>query len=238
MYLKKTVKLNPEEYGQLINIRTAWQYLGYGDTEPDEMMQQEMEQCKARILPVLQPAFQYDIVQVVSRSSERVTLGWAEECSLLQGKSIAEHLEACTAVACVALTLGAGVDALLEKLQQESMLAALLCDALANATAEELRLYAEAQIMKELPDMQKNWLFGIGYGDLELSMQPSFLKALDTKQLGLDCNEKGVLVPMKSVTGFLGLSGINAKLRGNPGAACGKQSCKACTNVDCNLRRT
>ncbi len=237
MSQKMIVQLKAEEYEQLLNQKTAWEYLGYGDAVPEEQLWQEMEQCKKRILPVLRPAVLYEVVRIATWRPEQVLLEWTKECSVLAGKSIAEHLEGCAAVACVALTLGKEIDLLIEQLQQESMLEALLCDALANAAVEELRLYAENQIGRELPDMQKNWLFGIGYGDLELSMQPKFLKSLGTKQLGLECNEKGILVPMKSVTGFLGLAKRAAAMRENPGAACGKQSCADCPNVDCRARK-
>lgn len=83
------------------------------------------------------------------------------------------------------------------------MLLALLTDALANAAVERLRVHLEQTAFRET-GWEPGWLFGIGYGDLPLSMQRDFLRYMHAEEeIGLCANEKLILSPLKSVTGFL-----------------------------------
>ncbi len=86
------------------------------------------------------------------------------------------------------------------------MLSALLFDALANAAVERLRGLLEERAAADFPKLRPNWLFGIGYGDLPLALQRDVLRLTRAEEeLGLGCSESLMLIPTKSVTGFLGM---------------------------------
>ncbi|MBQ9120093.1 MAG: hypothetical protein IJY09_08605 [Lachnospiraceae bacterium] len=240
MQLEITQYLEQREYDALLSMQTAWEYLGYRGNAPEPEMQEELEECWTKLKEVMCPAFSAELAELTEQTAECTKLSWGGTKLSLPGRSLAAHLEHCSYAVCAALTLGEAVDELIEALQEESMLKALLTDALANAAVEGVRMYLEQSVEQALPQMRKNWLFGIGYGDLPIELQPVFLERLHTEErIGLRCNAKGVLLPMKSVTGFLGLTYAMAEqpLTENRGANCGRQDCAQCTNMDCGKRR-
>ena len=213
MLTERTVHLEKSEYGGLIDFDEAARYLGYGEVRPTAEIQEELRECAEQLKEVLRPAWRYIAARLVREEvkegvlpQEELAADFGGECLALPGQSIREHLAGSGLVLCSGLTLGAGVDERLELLQKESMLSALLFDALANAAVERLRVLLEEHAAADFPDMRPNWLFGIGYGDLPLALQSDFLRLTGAKrELGLACSEKLILIPTKSVTGFLGL---------------------------------
>ncbi|MDE7298203.1 MAG: hypothetical protein K2N94_05165 [Lachnospiraceae bacterium] len=213
MLTEPTVHLEKSEYGKLIDFDEAARYLGYGEVRPTAEIWEELQECAERLKEALCPAWRYIAARLVREEvkegvlpREELAADFGRERLALPGKSIREHLSGSELVLCAGLTLGAEVDERLELLQRESMLSALLFDALANAAVERLRVLLEERAAADFPDMRPNWLFGIGYGDLPLALQSDFLRLTEAKrELGLACSEKLILIPTKSVTGFLGL---------------------------------
>lgn len=205
----------------LINRKEIVRYLGYRDQEPDEIMTREIEECEQRFLKVVQPKSTYQVFDLIHQEDRLFTSDLEFE---FVGKSIEKHLKDCEKVAFSCLTLSQGVDELIDQAQQEDMLHALLYDAIANASVEEARYQLEQKIQMENPEWHINWLFGIGYGDLPLTLQPQFLTKIDAKQkIGLTVNDKCILSPLKSVTGFVGLSEKKVK-----DSSCQQKSCQKC----------
>lgn len=157
---------------------------------------------------------------------------------ILPGKSIRKHMGKSRQAVCACLTLGREADLWIEELQQASMLESLLTDALANAAVERLRFLLERTVEEEI-GCSINWLFGIGYGDLPIELQKDFLEAMQAeRKIGLSCNDRQVLIPMKSVTGFMAvqnellLDGQQAK-----GQTCTDRGCAACSMIQtCTLK--
>lgn len=148
----------------------------------------------------------------------------------LPGAAIRKHLGASEYAVAACLTLGEGADELIDRLQRQSMLSALLTDALANAAVERLRLQLEGTAAKET-GWRLGWLFGIGYDDLPLFLQPEFLRYMHAKEgIGLAVSEKLILSPSKSVTGFLNIkSGEDAKrsrCNGRCGTCLRREECR------------
>lgn len=204
----------------MINDKEIIRYLGYGDHEPDEIMMREIEECKSNFIQVVQPQTTYQIFDLI-RVDERLFTADMEFEFL--GNSIKKHLDGCNQVAFACLTLSKGVDDLIELAQKEDMLHALIYDAIANASVEEVRAWLEHTIQKEHPETNINWLFGIGYGDLPLTLQHQFLEKVNAHTIGLRANDQCVLIPLKSVTGFIGLS--HDKYIQN---SCQQKSCSTC----------
>lgn len=240
--IERTVILREEEYAKLIDRKEAARYLGYGDVQPEEEMLQEMAFCADGLLSVLSPRYTYKealLQRECGEGKERLSAVFPDRKLCLPGESVSRHLAGCGRVLCACLTLGAETDGLIERAQEESMLTALLTDALANAAVERLRFLLEEQAALDFPEFELNWLFGIGYGDLPLSLQEEFLEVIQAeKKIGLSCNEKNVLTPLKSVTGFLGLKAPAKETGGRTEekllkaerrpAGCGRNHCESC----------
>lgn len=214
MITERTVYLEEPEYGRLIDFDEAARYLGYGGASPTEEIRKELQECAGRLRAVLRPAWRYVAARLPGEENVKqkeadegtTAADFGRERLILPGRSIENHLAGCELVLCACLTLGAEVDKCMERLQGESMLSALLFDALANAAVERLRGLLEERAAADFPKLRPNWLFGIGYGDLPLALQRDVLRLTRAEEeLGLGCSESLMLIPTKSVTGFLGM---------------------------------
>ena len=187
----------------LINRKEIIRYLGYKSQEPDEIMLQEIVDCEQEFIKIVKPKYYYEVFELVREEDRLFTADMEFE---FLGTSIKKHLLGCEKVAFSCLTLSEAVDHLIDQAQKEDMLHALIYDAIANAAVEEVRFRLEEDLKQQFSGEEVNWLFGIGYGDLPLTLQKPFLdKVKAANHIGLRANEKSILIPLKSVTGFVGI---------------------------------
>jgi len=123
---------------------------------------------------------------------------------VLEGEAILKFLGDAKAVVILAATLGIEADRRIASAQAASISEALSLNTLANEAIEEVCKQAQAEIAAKYNITAKR--FSPGYGDFPLKIQPQILAALDAqKRIGLYCNAGNLLIPMKSVTAFMGV---------------------------------
>lgn len=151
---------------------------------------------------------------------------------VLTGRDIAHLLSTSQRCVLLAATLGPDVDRLCRARQTVSMAEALLLDAAATALIECVCDDLENSLAAALPaGLRLTWRYSCGYGDLPLSLQPSFVRVLDApRRIGLTCTDSLLLVPQKSVTAVVGVSPALPRLP--------SQSCDGCAfSSSCSLRK-
>lgn len=153
----------------------------------------------------------------------------------LSGASIVEHLSGATAVAVLAVTIGAGAE---EKSAAHfdggNYTAGLLLDAAASAAVEDA-----ADIANELITAQARVhglaaisRFSPGYGDWGIASQPEILALAGGETIGISVTPSCMLLPRKSITAVIGLC--------PPGiitATPCKNHCANCQKTDCLARK-
>ena len=108
-------------------------------------------------------------------------------------------------VALLAVTLGYGVDRLIENEKRRGIAPAYLLDAVASAMAEAAVDAAEAALRREYPSVSFGRRLSPGYGKLGLSLQAPLLTLLGAdKRLGMRLDESFLMHPRKSITAILG----------------------------------
>lgn len=125
------------------------------------------------------------------------------------GRDLARHLAGCTGAVGMAVTLGAGVDAMLRTLEVSDIALCAAADATASAAVENVcdAVEAEAKAWAAARQRYLTGRFSPGYGDCPLSLQPALCRALDTlRGIGLAPTRDNLLTPRKSVTAILGLA--------------------------------
>ena len=135
----------------------------------------------------------------------------------LTGELAEKMLAECDSAALLVCTLGAGFDRLLKEWEARDMAKAAVMDFCGSAWCESVCDAAEAEIRGRFPGKYLTDRFSPGYGDLPLDLQADFLRVLDAgRKLGITVNESFLLLPCKSVTAVIGLSGKpqGAKIRG------------------------
>ncbi len=187
-----------------INYQEALRYLGFRDKEPDDTTKELLFACEKELRRVIDGKFIYKVFDLVD--------GQIPNCAfILKGDAIQKHLEGCEKVVLMCATVSAGVDALIRKKQIIGMAEAMITDSLASVAVEQVCEQAEKIIMKNFPEYQHTWRFGLGYGDFPLSEQKDFLELIDApKRIGVCVNSSSMLTPVKSVTCVMGI-GRNLK---------------------------
>ncbi len=206
-----------------IDRAEAMRYLSCRDKSNSGVVAEYLDQCERLVLESLNPKYTYKYFPLDFCGEKPVLT----DCTLsLEGKDIAAHLAGCRGVIILAATDGAGVDALIRRLQVENMAAAVIADALAGAAVEEILNKAEVEIKERYGNMYFTERYSPGYGDLPLNIQKTILNILDAqKRIGLCVGSGGLLTPIKSVTAFIGVS--ENPLR--------KERCRC---DSCNMRET
>ena len=200
-----------------IPVEEALRYIGAA--QPDDETRRMAGACAEILESRLHPQFLWRAFRI-DRSGDTVAL---PEAGILLPGSMAENILAeCGTAVLLVCTLGAGFDRLEKEWEARDMARAAVMDACGSAWTETVCDEAEQEIRGRFPGMYLTDRFSPGYGDLPLSLQPAFLRALDAeRKLGVTANESFLLMPCKSVTAVIGLSDRpqGAKIRGC--ACCG-----------------
>ena len=166
-------------------------FLGYGENNPDEQTRSVLKEMKQLVLRYSEPRVVYRVFGL--HDAQPVDSGVQ-----FIGSDIQRLLKESHACIFMAATLGSRIDKEMKKLQVQDMMKAVLFDSCASAAIEAVC----DNLQKEL---QKS--YSCGYGDLPITLQASFLQALDAqRRIGLHVNESSLLVPMKSVTAIIGIA--------------------------------
>lgn len=201
----KIVWLEKKEYKTLIDFDMAASFLGCEGNLLTGEMAEDFRETADFLVSNISPRYMFRMIRISRRQKEGLSANFLTGKELLlTGNSIREHLGEEENAAAGCLTLGEGADQAIAQLQKESMLKALFADALANAAVELLRARLERDAAETF-NREFGWLFGIGYGDLQLDLQKDFLEAMGAKEIGLTATNKMILCPSKSVTGFLNI---------------------------------
>ena len=220
--MEKSIKLTS------LNRKEALRYLGYKKNAPDERVEELMDECEELVLKTAVPRFIYKKFDFTVNEDG---VAFKNTSMVLPGESIKKHLYKCDSAICMAVTISEGIDRQLRVLQLTDMAKALVFDSLASVAVEQACDKVEELLREEYPDYYQTFRFGLGYGDLPISLQGQFLHVLNApKQIGLNVSSTDMLTPTKSVTAVIGLSKnpIPQRARG----------CQTCSmNKKCQFRQ-
>lgn len=199
-------------------------YLGYRGQEYPEELKAQVARCEKEVIAAATP-----------RLAWRRFAADGDDLSALslEGRDVRELLDGCAEAVLMAVTLGVGIDRLLMRSGVSNVADAVIMDACASAAIENVADNFEADLRGEV-EAEGLYLtdrFSPGYGDLPLSLQKRFCDTLDAeRQIGLTVSSAMLMMPGKSVTAILGISGRPKPLR--------KKGCECCARFrDCNDRR-
>ena len=131
-----------------------------------------------------------------------------------------------------AFTLGPGIDALIKRFELMEMPLVPVLQACAAAYTEEQADLAQGGIAQYAQEcgLYLRPRYSPGYGDLPLASQRFLFNALQiSKKIGVTLTENCLMLPMKSITGIVGLSP-------DP-SLCHVGKCMACAAENCPFRQ-
>lgn len=194
-----------------VNTREALTYLGYRGQELDDSLRERLGAGAIRCEQELSPVGMFAIFPLKHDETDdgtSITVETPDGPLELPGKAIARHLRGCSEVALMAVTLGAKSEMLLRREAALSATDGVLADVCASSAVEQAadELSERLRATAEERGYATTWRFSPGYGDLPLSVQPAFLRALGAdKALGISLTPALMLVPTKTITAIAGL---------------------------------
>ncbi len=207
--------------GVRLNRAEALGYLGYAGQELDAALEERVERAACACERDLRVSYVFATFLIEEASAGGLRLAG---CGLeLPGADLAAHVAGAQALTLMACTLGAASEREMARARALSATDGLLystcCSALVEAGANAVEaLIVEAAAERGLHTTE--WRFSPGYGDLPLSVQPAFVRALDaTRRIGLSVAPSHLMVPMKSVTAVVGLFAETPAAGGRPGCS-------------------
>ena len=190
-------------------------YLSFRGGEPGEEQNALLERCAALLMETARPRA---VWKLFDYGPDGTLVGSVYRPG---GEDIRLLLADCSQVILMAATLGAEAEALLRRAQRRDMGEALILDAAGSAAIENVCDNLCADLAAHFAPRHLTERFSPGYGDMPLSDQEPFFRALDvSRRIGLSLTERCLMIPQKSVTALLGVSDRPQPRRGSGCAAC------------------
>lgn len=220
--------------------REVRRYLGYYGKKTDQAIEEQIDICLQEMCSFAEPRTVYRRCGLIHHKDGRILITSLPE-DRVQGtlmevtsRSLAKNLHGCCGVYLMAATLGPGPDLMVRRAGIISPGKMVICQAAGAAMTEAWCDEVNREIREEASRLGLSCRprFSPGYGDLPLTLQKDFERALEMKkEIGIALTDSLLMIPTKSVTAIIGLS--------EESAGCDLKGCEICSNVQgCSFRRT
>lgn len=206
------------QYGDLgISLSELYEQMGYGETVPDEATAGETEAILAEVKGFLKPRFCF----FVQREFPDFSIG----------KIIERQLRGAEAYALFICTAGTEYEEYLKQLKEEGdMVRVFIADALGSVIAEKAADCMEKALQENIDKL--GWRhtnrFSPGYCGWHVSQQQLLFPLFKGETCGVRLTESCLMMPIKSVSGIIGLGSQVHRL---------DYTCGLCDFKDCFRRR-
>lgn len=153
----------------------------------------------------------FEYFPIAAESDTCADLGFAKTNS----KNLIKNLSGCGGIILFVATVGIEIDRLIKKYEKTSLMRAAAVGASGSAAVEAwcdilCRKFSERARKAERSTRPR---FSPGYGDLPLAMQKEIFRALSPeKRIGVTLSESLMMMPSKSVSAIVGVTGNGAEL--------------------------
>lgn len=171
-----------------------YEQMGYHGVEPDEAIQREVLKVMEEVRPWLCPRFCYQVVK--------------ELPAFDMGKIILGQLCGSEAYAFFICTSGKEYEAYQHRLKdQDDMVRIFIADALGSVIAEKCADVMEACLQESIDKLQWHHTnrFSPGYCGWHVSQQQLLFPLFEGNTCGVTLTDSSLMVPIKSVSGIIGL---------------------------------
>ena len=179
----------------------VYEQMGYHDAEPDEVTKAELTQIITEVSKWLRPRFSYFVVSV--------------QPAFDMGNIILRQLRGSEAYALFVCTAGVEYEAYQQRLKvQGDMVRVFIADALGSVIAEKCADQMEIALQESIDKL--GWKhtnrFSPGYCGWHVSQQQMLFPLFQEHTCGVTLTDSSLMVPIKSVSGIIGLGANVRKL--------------------------
>ena len=213
-----------------ISLSEIYETMGYADAVPDEAVEKEVRGVLGRVEAVTSPRFCFFISGGdLDETKDLLTVG---KTSFSIGKIITRQLRGSESFAFFAATAGTGFEKFQHTLQQEEdMVKIYIADSLGSIIAEKTADCMEVALAEYI--REKNWKhtnrYSPGYCGWHVSEQQKLFPLFPiAAPCGIRLTDSSLMLPIKSVSGVIGLGDSVRKL---------EYTCGLCTYDRCYRRK-
>lgn len=185
----------------MISAEQLAQYLGRGESS--------LDLAKKAIEIVRKEARENKVEAIAELERGQSTLRAKDMLISFDGDNIKALLDDCDKVWIVCVTIGNGIDRVIEELRLRDLTLAYAVDLCAGLWVDDYCEKLEQNMREKLKEQGKQLTqrFSCGYGDFPLQSQSQFVTALRAdKYLGIKLTTGGMMIPSKSVSAVAGIS--------------------------------
>lgn len=207
-----------------------YEAMGYKDSMPDQMVIEETDALQQCVTPLLHPRFFFFITDG-TLDVEKETLS-VQDTVFSISKTIARQLRGSEAYAFFTATAGTEFEVFQHTLQEEDdMVKIYIADSLGSIIVEKTADYMESSLSAFIED--KGWKhtnrYSPGYCGWHVSEQQKLFSLFPVvSPCGIRLTESSLMIPIKSVSGVIGVGSGVRKL---------EYTCGLCTYENCFRRK-
>ena len=177
-----------------ITLSDVYEQMGYRGQQPDAATQAELEAVVAEVRPWLRPQFCYRVV--------------AEQPDFDMGRIILRQLRGAEAYALFVCTSGVEFEEYQQRLKREGdMVRTFIADALGSVIAEKTADLMERHLQESVDKLHwhRTNRFSPGYCGWHVSQQQRLFPLMQGHTCGVRLTDSSLMIPIKSVSGIIGL---------------------------------
>jgi len=185
-------------------VKETLYYMGMKLENADDELLKLIADCEKEVRENVEPLSVVSRVSFKANQDGEIT---AEGLSFTS-KDLAKNHTDCSETFMFAATLGPKIDMLVKRYQKINLSRAVVFNAVAITAIEAFCDSLNNQIKEDMKKEGKNCMprFSPGYGDLPITIQKDFLKALNAEKIvNITLSEGNLMIPEKSVTAFIGV---------------------------------
>ncbi len=177
-----------------ITLADVFEQMGYRDQQPDEATQTETEAVISEVCVWLKPQFCYQVVP--------------QQPDFNMGKIILRQLRGAEAYALFICTSGVEYEAYQHRLKEQGdMVKVLIADALGSVITEKCADQMEVHLQESIDKLHWHHTnrFSPGYCGWHVSEQQLLFPLFGGQTCGVQLTDSSLMLPIKSVSGIIGL---------------------------------
>ena len=217
-----------------IPLKEVYSFMGYKDSEPDTETSRVTEYLLSESAQFLRPQFKYIMLEgSLSDDMMQLTLqGPAGPVTFDAGKIICRQLRGAQKYVVFVATVGTGYFQWTDAVKRrDDMFQTYVMDCVGSQIVESVADYMETVLQKEIDPsgFKRTNRFSPGYCGWHVSEQPKLFSLFsEPKPCGIELTDSCLMLPVKSVSGIIG---IGTDVRYLP------YTCGICDKKDCYKRR-
>ena len=217
-----------------IPLKEVYSFMGYKDSEPDTETSRVTEYLLSESAQFLRPQFKYIMLEgSLSNDMMQLTLqGPAGPVTFDSGKIICRQLRGAQKYVVFVATVGTGYFQWTDAVKRrDDMFQTYVMDCVGSQIVESVADYMETVLQKEIDPsgFKRTNRFSPGYCGWHVSEQPKLFSLFsEPKPCGIELTDSCLMLPVKSVSGIIG---IGPDVRYLP------YTCGICDKKDCYKRR-